>query len=231
MKKKVNVVAIIPARSGSKGIKNKNIQKIKNKPLLAWTIDICKKSKKIDYFFVLTDSKTYAKLAIKYGAQVPFDRPRSISQDNSTDIEFVKYSLLKLSEINIYPIIIINLRPTTPFRDPKIIDRAIETFKKNFYKYTSLRSVEEMSETALKSVFLENEILKPLYKQYSMDDINSSRQKFKKTYFPNGYIDIYKVSHIQRKKTLLGNKVLAFHTERTIEIDSYYDLKLARKVV
>jgi CMP-N,N'-diacetyllegionaminic acid synthase len=231
MKKKINVVAIIPARSGSKGVKNKNIQKIKNKPLLAWTIDTCKKSKKIDYFFVLTDSKTYAKVARKYGAQVPFDRPKSISQDNSTDMEFVKYSLLKLSEMNIYPTIIINLRPTTPFRNSRIIDKAIENFKKNFEKNTSLRSVEEMSETSLKSVFVKNGMLKPLYKKYSMDDINSSRQKFKKTYFPNGYIDIYKVSNIQKKKTLLGNRVLAFYTERTIEIDSYYDLKLARKMI
>ena len=231
MKKKIETVAIIPARSGSKGIKNKNIQKIRNKPLLAWAIDACKKSKKIDYFFVLTDSSVYKKIAIKYGSNVPFKRPKSISKDSSTDIEFVKYSIKKLAELKIYPKIILNIRPTTPFRDYKIIDKAITIFKKNYKKYSSLRSVEEMSETSFKTLIIENKVAKPAMKKYSMDQINSSRQSFKKTYIANGYIDIYKTEYIINNKKLYGHKSLAFQTKRTIEIDDLYDLKLARRII
>ena len=101
MKKNYKVVAVIPARSGSKGIKDKNIQKIKNKPLIAWAIETCKLSKKIDFFFVLTDSLKYKKIAKKHGAPVPFARPKSISKNTSTDLEFVKYSIKKLAEKNI----------------------------------------------------------------------------------------------------------------------------------
>ncbi len=231
MKKNFKVVAIIPARSGSKGIKNKNIQKIKNKPLLGWAIETCKLSKKIDYFFVLTDSLKYKKIAKKYGAPVPFERPKSISKDTSTDLEFVKYSIKKLSKKNINPTLIVNIRPTTPFRSYKIVDKAISTFVKKIKNYSSLRSVEEMPETALKSLFVEKDIAKSIIKKKTMDDINLPRQKFKKTYYANGYVDIYKTSIVKNKNKLYGNKVIAFHTDRTIEIDSSFDLNLARKIL
>lgn len=227
--KKIETVAIIPARSGSKGIKNKNIKKIKKKPLLVWAIDACKKSKEIDYFFVLTDSKKYKHIATKHGADVPFDRPKSISNANSTDLMFVKYSLKKLSEFNINPKLIVNIRPTTPFRDYKIIDSAIRFLKKKTI-YSSLRSVEEMSETALKTLFVNNGVAKPIIKNFSMDKIGSPRQKFKKTYSANGYVDIYKVQTVKNKNSLYGKKVFAFLTNKTIEIDSIEDLKIARKL-
>lgn len=227
--KEITTVAIIPARSGSKNIINKNIKKIKNKPLLVWAIETCKMSKKIDYFFVLTDSNSYKHLAEKNGAKVPFKRPKSISRDSSNDLEFVEYSIKKLAEIKIYPKIIVNIRPTTPFRDYKVIDRAINNFIKNYKHYSSLRSIEEMPETSFKTVILENKIAKPIIKKYTMDQINSPRQKFKKTYSPNGYIDIYKTENIVKNKNLYGKKSLAFLTKRTIEIDDLYDLELARK--
>jgi len=230
-KKLIDVVAIIPARSGSKGIKNKNIKKIKNKPLIAWAIDICKKSKKIDYFFLLTDSLYYKKLAIKYGGNVPFHRPKSISKSSSTDLDFVKYSLKKLSEININPRILVNIRPTTPIRKHHVIDEAIKKFLKKINQYSALRSVEEMSETSYKTLIIENNIAKPIIRKYTMDEVNLSRQSFKKTYLPNGYIDIYKIDNIKKTKTLYGKKVLAFKTERTIEIDTNFDLKIAKKLV
>tara|TARA_Y100000389_G_C17415794_1_gene493617 strand:+ start:568 stop:1263 length:696 start_codon:yes stop_codon:yes gene_type:complete len=226
---KIKTVAIIPARSGSKGIKNKNIQKINNKHLLGWAIETCKLSKEIDYFFVLTDSSKYKNIAKKYGALAPFIRPKSISKDNSTDLEFVKYSIKKLSEININPKIIINIRPTTPFRSHKVVDNAINIFLKKIKKYTSLRSVEEMPETALKTLFVKNKLAKPIMKNLNMEEINLPRQNFQKTYSANGYVDIYKVETI-KKNILYGNKVFAYQTERTIEIDTKYDLQIARKI-
>lgn len=228
-KKKIKILAIIPARSGSKGIKDKNIKNLKGKPLLAWSIDTCKKSKKIDYFFVLTDSKKYKRIAEKYGADVPLDRPKSISGDNSSDIDFIKYSLDKLEKLNINPILIVNIRPTTPFRDYRLIDKAISFFLKNKNRYSSLRSVEEMPETALKTLFIKKNLATPIIKGFSMDKIGSPRQNFKKTFSANGYIDIYKTDIIKKNNSLYGKKVFAYLTNRTIEIDCIYDLKLARK--
>jgi len=86
-----------------------------------------------------------------------------------------------------------------------------------------------MPETSFKTVIVENKIAKPIIKKYTMDKINSPRQKFKKTYSPNGYIDIYKTQNIIKNKNLYGKKTLAFLTRRTIEIDDLYDLELARK--
>ena len=230
-KKNIKVVAIIPARSGSRSVKNKNIQKIKNKPLLGWAIETCKKSKEIDYFFVLTDSDYYKRIAIKYGANVPFNRPKSISTNTSSDIEFIEYSIKKLQNLKIYPKLIVNMRPTTPFRNYKKIDRAIKFFLKNIKTYTSLRSVEEMSESSFKTVIVKNKIAKPILQKYTMDEINLPRQGFKKTYLPNGYIDIYKTQHIKKNRNLYGKKVSAFITDKTIEIDTKYDLQLAKRII
>ncbi len=230
-KKKIKVVAIIPARSGSRSVKNKNIQKIKNKPLLGWAIETCKKSKEIDYFFVLTDSNYYKRIAIKYGASVPFNRPKSISTNTSSDIEFIEYSIKKLQTLKIYPKLIVNMRPTTPFRNYKKIDRAIKFFLKNIKTYTSLRSIEEMSESSFKTVIVKNKIAKPILQKYTMDEINLPRQGFKKTYLPNGYIDIYKTQHIKKNRNLYGRKVSAFITDKTIEIDTKYDLQLAKRII
>ena len=89
----VKILAIIPARSGSKRIKNKNIRKFKGKPLLAHSIIHSNKSKYIQRTIVSTDSPKYAKIAKKYGAEVPFLRPKKISKDRSTDLQCFKHCI------------------------------------------------------------------------------------------------------------------------------------------
>ena len=88
---KNNVIALIPARSGSKGIINKNIKLVAGKPLLAWSIDICKKSKLINKVFVSTDSKKYSSIAMKFGADKVILRPKKMSGDFSTDYEWINH--------------------------------------------------------------------------------------------------------------------------------------------
>ena len=88
------------------------------------------------------------------------------------------------------------MRLTTPFRNYKKIDEH-QAFK-NIKTYSSLRSVEEMSESSFKTVIVKNKIMKPILQKYTMDEINLPRQGFKKTYLPNGYIDIYKTQHIKK---------------------------------
>jgi len=98
MKNNIEIHALIPARSGSKGIKNKNIVKINNKELIGYTIDLAKKIKLINKIIISTDSKKIKKIAEKFGAIVPFLRPKKFSKDNSTDLDVFKHYLFWLNK-------------------------------------------------------------------------------------------------------------------------------------
>ena len=231
-KNKINandVIALIPARSGSKSIKNKNIKLLGGKPLIAWSIESCKKSKFIKNIVVSTDSKIYANIAVKYGATHIIYRPKKISLDNSTDYQLFKHAIKSLNFLSYK--YIAHIRPTTPIREKGIIDKAILSFKKK--NCSSLRSVHEMPESAYKTFEIKKNMLKPIcgFKQ-SLDYFSLPRQNFKKTYAANGVIDIYKKDHIIKKKELYGKKSLAFKTPFTYEIDTidqYKYLKLTLK--
>ena len=221
-----STVALIPARSGSKGVKNKNILKVNGFPLLAFSIRAALLTKGIDRVVVSTDSRSYKKIALEYGADVPFLRPKNISGDRSTDYEFICHALdwfsTKEGEV---PHSIVHLRPTTPFRDPKIIGKAIKEFERN-KRATALRSVQLMSESAYKCFQVENKYLKCAYTlSPDLDPMNNPRQSFSKTFQANGYVDVLKTSHIFKHKKLHGKRVLAFTTPSVMEIDTKEDVK------
>ena len=111
-----NIVALIPARSGSKRIKNKNIKLLNGHPLIAYTIQSAIKSKVFDDVIVSTDSEDIKKISEYYGASVPFLRPSRYATDTSPDIEFVKHALDELSKLNQNYSQFSILRPTSPFR-------------------------------------------------------------------------------------------------------------------
>ena len=219
--KKVRVIAIIPARSGSKSIKDKNIVNFRGRPLLVWSIEQCLKSKKIDEIYLSTDSKRYAAIARKFGLKKIIFRPKSISNDKSTDYEFIKHFI---DNVDTSHEVIAHIRPTTPLRDVKLLDKIIEFFILN-KKYSSLRAVHENPETAYKSFELKNKFLKPLKGvQKTMDELNNPRQNFSKTYSANGYIDLYRKEFVKKNKKLFGNKVMGYITPLTMEIDSLDEL-------
>jgi len=211
------IIAIIPARSGSKSIKDKNIVYLRGKPLIAWSIEQCLKSKKIDEVYFSTDSKKYAVIAKKFGLKKVIFRPKSISNDKSTDYEFIKHFI---DNIDTNHEVIAHIRPTTPLRDVKLLDNIIKFFTLN-EKYSSLRAVHENPETAYKSFELKNKFLKPLKGvQKTMDELNNPRQGFSKTYSANGYIDLYRKRFVKKNKRLFGNNVMGYITPFTMEIDS-----------
>ena len=220
----MNILAVIPARSGSKGVPNKNIKELAGKPLIAYSISAAIKSKLIDRVIVSTDSEKYASISKDYGAEVPFIRPNEYSGDDSTDYDFVKHLLdwLAKNEGNT-PDYIIHLRPTTPLRDPSILDNVIEKFMNNG-EATSLRSAHEMPETAYKQFELEGKYFKTICTDsFDLDDANNSRQSFPKTYTPNGYVDILRTSHILENHLLHGNRVMGYVTDFAIEVDTIDD--------
>lgn len=177
------VVALIPARAGSKGVPNKNIRPLGDHPLIQWSIAACKKAKLIDRVMVSTDSAEYQELCQGFGAEVPFLRPARISGDSSTDYEFIIHAIDWLVAHGEEPDYIVHIRPTTPFRVPEVIDAAIDAFWAEGETATALRSVHEMSESAYKTLEIgPSGKLKSLGAgSISLDAANNARQAFPKT--------------------------------------------------
>ena len=141
---------------------------------------------------VSTDSEDYRKMALSYGADASFLRPKSISNDTSNDIGFVLHALKWFEDYGQnLPEMIIHLRPTTLFRDPETIDDAITTFQSSD-NITSMRSVHVMPESAYKCFKLNDDgYLKTLgYNTMTLDDSTNARHYFPQTYCANGYVDI-----------------------------------------
>jgi CMP-N,N'-diacetyllegionaminic acid synthase len=227
-----SIFAIIPARSGSKGIKDKNLLEIKEKSLLEWTISAAKKCPSISKIFVSTDSTQYAEIAIALGADVPFLRPKKFAKDNSPDIEFVLHALNEFKNKNEEPEMLVHLRPTTPLRDPHIIENAISMLKDSKHA-SSLRSIHEMPESAYKTMEINEEgMLMPLnFINKDSIDINAPRQSFPKTYQANGYVDILSTASIRKTNEIHGDKILAFQTDYVTEIDCMDDFKYIEYLV
>ena len=126
----LKVLAIIPARGGSKSIPSKNIQKLGKLPLIAYTIEAAKNSKKVNRIIVSTDNKKIVKIAEKYGVEVPFLRPKKFSRDSSSTLDVVQHAIQSLQKVENYtPDIITILLPTSPFRSPNLIDESIKQLK------------------------------------------------------------------------------------------------------
>lgn len=231
--KRGQTCAIVPARSGSKAIPNKNIKPMCGYPLMAYSIAAAKLSKTIDRTIVTTDSMEYAKIAERYGADVPFLRPAEISGDMATDLEFMMHAIQWLYDNEgSVPEYFIHLRVTCPIREPSVIDDAI-VFMKKHPEATSLLSacvpsgvttpfkwMVKSDDIYLKSIFFENN-----------DDSNRPRQSYPEAYMRTGYVDVLAVESIVRNDLLFGNKILFFETQETVDIDYIEDYKKVQKMV
>lgn len=223
--KKNSVFAVIPARSGSKAIKNKNIVDINGHPLIAHSIVVALKSRIIERVIVSTDSKLYANIARKYGAEVPFLRPSNLSTDNSTDLDFFVHLIQSfIDKEEILPEFFVHLRPTTPLREVDKLDEAVSLFK-NKKLYSSLRSCHRMEESCYKNFEIKRKTLVSAFSLFNnLDNFNSPRQNYPITYRCNGYIDIIRTKNIIKKNLLHGNKVFPFVTPKVNEVDNHDDL-------
>ena len=223
----MKILCLIPARSGSKSLPHKNIKLLNNKPLLAYSIEQAKNSKYDMRVIVTTDSKEYADIANKYGGETPFLRPKEISQDHSTDFEFIKHAIewLKKNE-NYYPDIILQLRPTQPDRKVSDIDKCLDLFIENYDSIDSLRTVVEIEKTPYKMYTVEGNKLLPMFNSYSgkIEPYNMGRQYLPKAYLHNGYIDILK-SELLEKGMISGENIYPYVMDKndTIDIDTIED--------
>ena len=207
-------VALIPARSGSKRIKNKNIFKINQQPLLAYTINAAKKSKMFQRIICVTDNKFYASVAKKFGAEVPALRPKNISGDKSSDIEWLLWVMKEINGIDKFDLFSI-LRPTSPIRNSKTIKRAFNFFIKN-KSYDSLRAVNKCKQHPAKMWLLKKKRLFPLLKNFKNNKIPTHSQQYANlptVYVQNASLEIAWTRILKRKNpTISGNKILGFES-------------------
>lgn len=228
----INILCIIPARSGSKGLPDKNIMDFKGKPLLSWSIEHAQQSKYSKYMKIIvsTDSEKYAEISKQYGAETPFLRPCNISGDISSDYECIKHCVDWLKENENYkPDIILHLRPTQPCRKIEHINLAIEKFIIIRDKYDSLRSVIPIEKSPYKMYSINNDELKPLFDEVNniKEPYNQARQLLPQCYLHNGYIDILNTD-ILTNNTISGTKIYPFvmDMDNNIDIDEKKDIPI-----
>ncbi len=222
MNKTQNILALIPARGGSKGVPRKNIKNLDGKPLIAYTIEAAKKSKYIDRLIVSTDDNQIAKISNTYGGETPFIRPASISSDTSKAISVVKHALLEIEKIDNkkYPIIVY-LEPPSPFRETKDIDKCIDYFfEKNPSSVVSVNEANQFHPILMKKI--EKNQLKPIWKD---EPEGVPRQLYKpKAYMRNGAVYVIRRENILNN-IFYGKSIYPYimPEERSVCIDSILD--------
>jgi len=227
MKKKKKFLAIIPARSGSKGIKDKNIRSFCGKPLIYYTIKEAKKSKFLDRIIVSTDSEKYADIAKKYGAEVPFLRPDELARDKSLIVDVV-IDLLKNLEIreNYKPDYVVLLQPTSPLRTYMDIDKCIKlALSKKCDGVMTMVSTEQLLYT------IEKGYLNLLYNKNWLRRTN--RQSLPDAYKINGPAVVLATrKSILKNKSFLAARIAPVIMEkwRSTDLDKEEDFLLAELI-
>jgi len=226
----MKILAIIPARSGSKGIPNKNIVDLGGKPLIAWTIQAARACKMVDKVVVSTDDPKIAEISNKYGAEVPFIRPSHLAGDRaaSIDVDLHAIDWLEKNE-GYFSDFLVHLQPTSPFRTAKDISNAILLLKKK--KADSIISLCAVSEHPnwMKCVNKEGKITDFLKNGIKYEN----RQELPNLYRLNGAIYLVKTDLFKEKRDWYFEKTYAYimSQESSVDIDEPFDLEIARLLI
>lgn len=210
MIKNYSVLAIVPARGGSKRIPGKNIKELAGKPLIAYTFEEGQKSKYIDRTILVTDDDEIIKFSKRYTVEVPFKEPPELVADDVKDFDFFSYYLMELEKREGYkPDIVVQLRPTSPLRVASEIDAAIELLA-NHPEADSVRTVAEPEQSPYKMYKVEDDgYLRPLLVVPNVaESFNMPGQKLPKAYKHVGYVDVIWRKTIIEKKQMTGEKIL-----------------------
>ena len=233
-KNQPSIVALIPARAGSKRITDKNIRPLAGHPLIAYTIAAAMQSQVFSAVIVSTDSQLYGEIAGHYGAEVPHWRPEEFAGDLSPDIEWVEYTLNQLRqdgrEYDCFSI----LRPTSPFRLPDTIKRAWRTFKEE-KGVDSLRAVEKCKQHPGKMWVVRGKRMMPLLPLPPAEQPwhSSQYQSLPEVYVQNASLEIAWSRVVFDGRTIAGDVLMPFFTEdyEGFDVNSAYDWNLAEHLV
>ncbi len=224
------IISIIPARGGSKSIPNKNIYSLAGKPLIGYSIEHAFASDKVDRVLVSTDDEEIAVVARQFGAEVPFLRPSEISEDETPDFPVFLHALNWLKDNDHYePDIIVQLRPTSPFRNAKDIDKMVQHLIENL-DADSVRSVSVAKQTPYKMWKQNGVYIEPFFEHDFDEQTLTAKQFLPQVLYHNGSIDVIRASTIMDGRSLTGKNILPFFMQNEIfdiQIDSMFDLKVA----
>ena len=221
------MIALIPARGGSKGLPGKNIKELHGKPMLAYTIEAAKKSKYIDDIIISTDDQSIADIAVEFGALCPFLRPAELSADDSMAIDNYIYTTNQLNNnygYNIEEFVV--LQPTSPLRVSADIDQAIDIFIND--KADSVISVTEEAHPVSWHKYLDD---KGRFESIFPDNIKN-RQDNRISYYPNGAVFVFKASILKTGK-YYTDKTYAYVMpyRRSIDVDTIDDFEYAEYIL
>jgi N-acylneuraminate cytidylyltransferase/CMP-N,N'-diacetyllegionaminic acid synthase len=225
------IIAVIPARKGSKGLKGKNIKELCGKPLIAWSIEAALSSKYLDEIVVSTDDKATIDIANKYGASAPFLRPEYLSSDVATTFDVLKHTInFYKNELNKEFDYIVLLEPTSPLRDFSDIDNAVERLI-----YSDASSIVGISKTEDQNpVFLVNKDKDDFISGYVSKDMPSlRRQDVKDIYFFDGSIYISELKSLLDRETFYHNNTIGFEMPKykSLEVDDIYDFIMVEAIM
>jgi N-acylneuraminate cytidylyltransferase len=228
---KPEVLAIVPARGGSKSIPHKNIHPFLGHPLLTYSIAAGLQAKSVSRVIVSTDDDAIAEIARQYGADVPFLRPAHLAADDTLDLPVFEHALDWLSEEEKYkPEIVIQLRPTSPLRPPDLVDKAVDILKGN-KKADSVRGVVPSGQNPHKmwKLNLEGSLLPLLRIKGIEEPYNAPRQQLPATYWQTGHIDAIRTATVLKKHSLSGEMVwpVFIDPRYTADIDTPNDWRRA----
>jgi len=233
----MNILGIIGARSGSKGVKDKNIRQLLGKPLLGRIIETSKKSKYINRVIVSTDSKHYADIAREFGAEVPFLRPEEVSSDWSPEYDYVLHAVkwLKSNE-NYEPDIVVRLMATVPLQMTEDIDTCIEELIKDNTAHSAV-VISKARQHPLKALKLIDDkkgghYLVSYFSESGREVTPIARQNYEKAYFRSNIIAC-RLNTIYDTDSLTGDRV-RYHIipqERALDIDSEMDFIVVEDLI
>ncbi len=212
----MSLLALIPARGGSKGIPRKNVKELCGKPLIAWSIEAAQKSKNIDRLVISTEDEEIADIAQSYGAEVPFLRPAELAKDETPSITIVLHALEQFSEVEQ----ILLLQPTSPLRTTSDIDEIVKLSRE--HQAPAAVSVCESSKHPYWMFsFGKDRILSP----FTGNPIATRRQDLPKAYILNGALYLAKTDWIQQNRSFFSPETIGYvmPPERSVDIDTLLD--------
>lgn len=226
----MNVLAIIPARGGSKGIKRKNLVSFDGKPLVAHSIIHGMEARLVNRVIVSTEDDEIREVSRSYGAEVPFMRPSELAEDHVLDLPVFEHTLNFLEESEGYrPDLVVHLRPTAPYRNPAWIDDALQILIAH-PEADSVRSVSEPDKHPYRMFTLDAQgYLDPIMKHKHPVPYLLRRQDLPAVYYYNCIIDVTRPATIFEKKSMTGERILPYimNPDDVIDIDTPRDLKIA----
>lgn len=221
-------LALIPARSGSKSLPDKNVRDFAGKPLLAHSVEQALAARSIDRVIVSTDSERYAAIAREYGAQTPFLRPAELATDDATDLVVFQHALAWLRNHEDWiPEILVHLRPTYPRRDPADIDRVVELLAGD-PQLDSVRSIAPAAETPFKMWTRGSDGLLTPVADLGNEAYNQPRQSLPAAYLQNACIDAVRSRVVLEQGSMTGRRILGYVMQDNLDIDTLSDFERAR---